>query len=131
MPTIAAVDTVLLNPDQLLRLGVCRPQLHEGALLSRGNSGSRRRGRRGRQHEEVPDDHARDGDLVVVVGVAAGRRNVPRADDVDVVTGLERSGHQLVRIALELVRALRALDLGADALLLRRSEPARADLLAL
>ena len=38
------------------------------------------------------------------------------------VAVLERAGKRLVRVAFELVRALRPLDLGADALLLGRGE---------
>jgi hypothetical protein len=41
-----------------------------------------------------------------------------------VVAGLERAGHQFVLVTLDLVRTLRALDLRADALLLRRREAA-------
>jgi hypothetical protein len=48
-----------------------------------------------------------------------------------VVACLDRAGEQLVPVTGELVRTLRALDLGPDALLGRRSKASRADLLAL
>src|SRR5512146_1135775 len=56
---------------------------------------------------------------------------VPVTDHVDMVADLERAREQLVRVAVELVGALRALDLRPDALLPRRSKPPGRDLLAL
>src|SRR5262249_32899145 len=72
------------------------------------------------------------GAVVAPADVAASADlDLPRGHDVDVVAGLERAGHQLVLVTLDLVRTLRALDLRADALLLRRSEAARGHLLTL
>src|SRR5262249_58362688 len=53
------------------------------------------------------------------------------AGAVGVVARLERAGEELVLVTLELVGTLGALDLRPDALLLRRGEAARRDLLAL
>src|SRR2546429_134992 len=116
MPALAVVDAVLLNPQQLLRLRVRQPKLHIRALLARGDSRGRgcRRGRS--QDEEVAQDHACDGRALLT---GAFTRRVPATNDVDVVTLLQRAREQLVGVPLELIGPLRALDLCADALLLR------------
>src|SRR4051794_28579841 len=130
MPALAAVHAVLLNPDHLLRLEIRHAELYERGLLARrdGGAGGALIGRR--EHQKVTEDDAADRCRGAVV-VCTSPADFPAGGHVDVIAGLERAGQELVLITFDLVGALRALDLRADALLPGRREAARADLLAL